>query len=274
MNRALWIKSLVDARLLLLSLALLLFAFNWIFVWISSMIELGAFAIFLQTLPPSFEKLSGVPFASVATSLGRISMAYVDPVVVFAATVWGIGRGSDAVSGEIGRGTMEMLLAQPVRRISVLATQAAATVGGAALLALASWLGTCAGVATVTLGEEVSMTAFLPGVVNLFAFMLFLAGFSTMVSSWDNYRWRTIGLVGGFYVIQLVMKVMARLVPKLEWLLQFTFLGAFEPQSLIIKQEQAWGLSLQYDGALMGLGLASYVVAAVVFCHRDLPAPL
>ena len=42
---------------------------------------------------------------SVATSLGRISMAYVDPVVVFAATVWGIGRGSDAVSGEIGRGT-------------------------------------------------------------------------------------------------------------------------------------------------------------------------
>jgi len=274
MNRALWIKSLVDARLLLLSLALLLFAFNWIFVWISSMIELGAFAIFLQTLPPSFEKLSGVPFASVATSLGRISMAYVDPVVVFAATVWGIGRGSDAVSGEIGRGTMEMLLAQPVRRISVLATQAAATVGGAALLALASWLGTCAGVATVTLGEEVSMTAFLPGVVNLFAFMLFLAGFSTMVSSWDNYRWRTIGLVGGFYVIQLVMKVMARLVPKLEWLLQFTFLGAFEPQSLIIKQEQAWGLSLQYDGALIGLGLASYVVAAVVFCHRDLPAPL
>jgi len=118
------------------------------------------------------------------------------------------------------------------------------------------------------------MTAFLPGVVNLFAFMLFLAGFSTMVSSWDNYRWRTIGLVGGFYVIQLVMKVMARLVPKLEWLLQFTFLGAFEPQSLIIKQEQAWGLSLQYDGALIGLGLASYVVAAVVFCHRDLPAPL
>jgi ABC-2 type transport system permease protein len=274
MNRALWIKSLVDARLLLLALALLLFAFNWIFVWISSMIELGAFAIFLQTLPPSFEKLSGVPFASVATSLGRISMAYVDPVVVFAATVWGIGRGSDAVSGEIGRGTMEMLLAQPVRRISVLATQAAATVGGAALLALASWFGTCAGVATVTLGDEVSMTAFLPGVVNLFAFMLFLAGFSTMVSSWDSYRWRTIGLVGGFYVIQLVMKVMARLVPKLEWLMQFTFLGAFEPQSLIIEQEQAWALSLSYDGALIGLGLLSYVVAAVVFCHRDLPAPL
>jgi beta-exotoxin I transport system permease protein len=274
MNRALWIKSLLEARLLLLALAVLLFAFNWIFVWISSMIELGPFGVFLQTLPPSFEKLSGVPFTSVATSLGRISMAYVDPVVVFAATIWGIGRGSDAVSGEIGRGTMEMLLAQPVRRISVLATQAAVTIGGAALLALAAWLGTCAGVATVKLDDQVSMTAFLPGVVNLFALMLFLAGFSTMVSSWDNYRWRTIGVVGGFYVVELVIKVVARLVAKLEWLMQFTFLGAFEPQALIIDPRQAWAVSLKYDGALVGLGLASYLVAAVVFCNRDLPAPL
>jgi len=274
MNRALWTKALLEARLLLLALALLLFAFNWIFVWISSMIELGAFGVFLQTLPPAFEKLSGVPFASVATSLGRISMAYVDPVVIFAATVWGIGRGSDAVSGEIGRGTMEMLLAQPVRRISVLATQAAVTVGGAALLALASWLGTCAGVASVTLDDRIAMTAFLPGVVNLFALMLFLAGFSTMISSWDSYRWRTIGLVGGFYVVELVLKVIARLVSKVEWLMQFTFLGAFEPQALIIDPEHAWDLSLKYDGVLVGLGLASYLVAAVFFCHRDLPAPL
>ncbi len=274
MNRALWIKAIGEARLLLVALALLLFAFHWLFVWISSMIELGAFGVFLQTLPPAFEKLSGVPFASVATSLGRISMAYVDPVVVFAATVWGIGRGSDAVSGEIGRGTMEMLLAQPVRRITVLATQAAVTLGGAAVLAIVGWLGICAGLATVPLDDPVSATAFLPGMFNLFAFMLFLAGFSTMVSSWDSYRWRTIGLVGGFYVVELVFKVVARLVSRFEWLMNFTFLGAFEPQALIIDPDQAWALSLRYDGALVGLGLAAYLIAAVVFCRRDLPAPL
>ena len=175
-NRALWRKAIGDARLLLLFLTALMFAFNWLFVYLSSLIELGPLAVFLQTLPPAFEKLSGVPFASVATPVGRISAAYVDPVVLFATTIWAVGRGSDAVSGEIGRGTMEMLVAQPVHRLSVLATQAAVTIGGSGILAIAVLVGTSMGLATVRLSEAVSWTAFVPGAMNLFAMMVFLSG--------------------------------------------------------------------------------------------------
>ncbi len=162
-NKALWRKAIGDARLLLLFMTALLFGFNWLFVYLSSLIELGPLGVFLQTLPPAFEKLSGVPFASVATPAGRISAAYVDPVVLFATTIWAVGRGSDTVSGEIGRGTMEMLLAQPVRRLSVLATQGAVTTIGSAILATAVLLGTCTGLATVSLGEHVDWKAFIPG---------------------------------------------------------------------------------------------------------------
>ena len=31
---------------------------------------------------------------------------------------------------------------------------------------------------------------------------------------------------------------------------------------------------LGYDSILIGLGLVAYLGAAVIFCHRDLPAPL
>ena len=41
--------------------------------------------------------------------------------------MFAIARGSDVVSGELGRGTLEMLLAQPVSRLQVLYTQAAVT---------------------------------------------------------------------------------------------------------------------------------------------------
>ena len=273
-NRALWRKAIGDARLLLLFLTALMFAFNWLFVYLSSLIELGPLAVFLQTLPPAFEKLSGVPFASVATPVGRISAAYVDPVVLFATTIWAVGRGSDAVSGEIGRGTMEMLVAQPVHRLSVLATQAAVTIGGSGILAIAVLVGTSMGLATVRLSEAVSWTAFVPGAMNLFAMMVFLSGVSTLVSSSDNYRWRTIGLVGGFYVVELVLKVIGRLVPRFEWLSYLTFATACEPQALVLDFEQSWALSLRYDGVLVGIGLACYVAAALIFCHRDLPAPL
>jgi ABC-2 type transport system permease protein len=274
LNKALWRKAIGDARLLLIFLTGLLFVFNWLFVYLSSLIELGPLAIFLQTLPPAFEKLSGVPFASVATPVGRISAAYVDPVVVFATTIWAVGRGSDAVSGEIGRGTMEMLVAQPVRRLSVLATQGLVTTAGSAILALAVLSGTAMGVATVPLSEAVSWTAFVPGALNLFAMMVFLSGVSTVLSSADNYRWRTIGLVGGFYVLQLVCKVIGRLVARFEWLMYCTFFTACEPQALVIDFDHNWTLSWQYDGVLIGIGLACYAAAAAIFCHRDLPAPL
>ena len=35
-----------------------------------------------------------------------------------------------------------------------------------------------------------------------------------------------------------------------------------------------WKLTFQYDGILIGLGLIGYIIAAIVFCRRDLPAPL
>lgn len=278
MNRALWRKGIGDARLLCVSLVVLLFTFHWLFVWLSSLIELGPLGAFLQALPPEFEKLAGVPFSSVTTPVGRIALAFVDPVVVFSATVWGIGRGSDAVSGEISRGTMELLLAQPVRRLSLLVVHGVVTTVGAAAIAAATVLGTWAGLATVDVGVPIAPATFLPGALNVFALMFFLAGLTTMVSAGDNYRWRTIGVVGAFYFIQLIVKVVARLVDWAQAMMYFTFLGAFEPQRLVVdawlSPDAGWQTVWQYTGALVGLGLLAYVAAAIVFCRRDLPAPL
>jgi ABC-2 type transport system permease protein len=200
-------------------------------------------------------------------------MAYIDPLVIFTATIWGIARGSDAVSGEIGRGTMELLLAQPVRRVTVLATQASVTIAGAALLAACCWLGTWMGLVTVGI-QGVSSRVFVPGAANLFALTVFLAGVTTLFSSWETYRSRTIGLAGALFMISLIIKVVARMAPQLDWLLYFTFLAAYEPQVMIVRPDEAWAISLRYDGVLIGLGAVGYIGAAVIFCRRDLPAPV
>lgn len=274
MNRALWTKAVADARLLLAGLTVLMFGFNWLFVWLTSLVELGAFGIFLQALPHEFESLVGVPFAKVATTTGRIALAYIDPVVVFTLVTWSLARGSDAISGEIGRGTMELLLAQPVSRLSLLATHAAVTTAGSAILAAAAWLGTCQGLALTGLLKEVEPRHFVPAAVNLFATTFFLTSITTLVSAFDSQRWRTLGVVGAFYVVELLLKIVARMAPKLQWLMYGTFLGAYEPQSLVIYPDTAWQVSLRNDGTLLALGLAAYVAAAIVFHRRDIPAPL
>ncbi len=277
-NRALWRKAIVDARALLIASMILMFAFNWIYVWITSQIRLGALAQIIRELPKAIQNLSGVPIDQVATVPGRIAVAYIDQVVLLTTGVWGIARGSDVVSGEINRGTMEMLVSQPVSRFSILWSQSVVTVAGAALIAGSAWLGTCAGIGTVALEQPVSPKVFVPAALNVFALTFFLAGVSTLASSRDQYRWRTIGLMGGFFVIGLIVKVLSRTVPDLSWLRYFTFFGAFEPQQMVTAMVEspasAWTLSLQYDGVLLGLGMASFIAASIIFCRRDLPAPL
>jgi ABC-2 type transport system permease protein len=179
-------------------------------------------------------------------------------------------------SGELGRGTMEMVLAQPVRRISVLFVQAAVTTLGAVLLGVFAWFGTCAGLATVTLpgGAEVARSLYLPAAWNLTALAFFLAGVTTLLSSCDRYRWRPIGLAAGFYVVSLIMKLTARMAPDWEWLMYGSFLRFFEPLLFINRPDDGFWLGVEYNGPFMALGLAAYVIAAVIFCHRDIPAPI
>lgn len=274
MNLALWRKAYLESRWMMAGSALLLFAFMWIFVWVTSLVRLGALRAFLEELPPGIQNLSGVPVRDVATVAGRVALSYIDPVLLAICALWGISRGSDAVSGEINRGTMEMLLGQPLRRTEVLAANAAWAIVGAVVLAVAAWLGTAVGVLTVALEEPVSPWLFVPAAVNVFALALFLAGVSTLVSACDQYRWRTIGIMGAFFMLSLIVQALARMAPPLKWMKYITFLAAYEPQVMVSNPSQAWSLSLQYDGLLLGLGLVAYGLAAFVFCRRDIPAPL
>jgi len=186
---------------------------------------------------------------------------------------WAVGRGSDAVSGGISDGTLELLLTAPVRRVTVLWVPAVVTALGSVLLGLALWLGTWIGINTVTLEGPTSIGDYLPGVVNMVTMTFCLTGLTTLLSSWDNNRWRTIWLSGGLFVVSLIVKLIARLWEPGDWLKYLSFLTAFEPQNLILLGNRGWPLALEYNGTLLAVGLLSYAAAAVIFTYRDIPVP-
>lgn len=274
-NTAIWHKTWGDQRGLVLALVALWGVFPWLFLWLSSQIQMNAFQdVLLQAIPKDWQRLSGVPFSDVATHAGRVALAFVDPVVVLAATVWGITRGSDAVSGQLERGTMEMLLAQPVRRQAVWVTQALATTAASAALCGVLALSVCGAVAFGPWAGKVEPQRFLLPVANVFGLMVCIAGISACLSAADTYRWRTIGSMCGFYVFSLLAKLVGRMSGTFGWVGYLSFLNAYEPQRLVGDPGVSWGNLLAYDGILLGLGFIAYVVGGVIFCRRDLPAPL
>ncbi len=318
MSWALWKKSVRDARLLLAACAAVLFAFCWVRVWITSRLEMERFRNILESLPDSWQRLAPVPIQQLFTYEGRIAVSYEEPIVYLMMAVWAITRGSDSVSGAIGRGTMEMMIAQPVSRLRLLLTHSTVTLLGVAFLASVAYAGTCAGIATTTvelapepiripllgfklplgnrppqitpMSDLVDPRVLLPAATNYCCLGVFLTGLTTLLSSWDRYRWRTIGLTVGFYVVQTIFELVGLAVERMEWIKRFTFFTAYEPIAFVARSvespETAWTFFLSddthlthlgplgYDAILVGLGLAGLVAGTIVFCRRDLPAPL
>jgi ABC-2 type transport system permease protein len=319
-------KSLRESRVLLIGCAAAIFVFCWLRVWIVSRLSTDRFRAILDMLPSDLRRVFVFDIEWLTTYPGRISLAYQEMLVLASVSVWSIARGSDVVSGEVNRGTMEMLLAQPVSRSRILTTQSLVAVAGTAVLALSAWSGTCAGVYTtqvkeqvaprlqlpvylpglgselplpfgprqtrfVPMSDKVDVRVFLPASANLFALGAMMAGFTTLMSSWDRYRWRTIGIVTGILVAQLLLKVAGLAVERWHWLIYLSVLSAYEPEVHVrmasTTPDAYWTLfsadaqgnwtgfaPLAHDLLLLGVGTASYLAAALVFTRRDLPAPL
>jgi ABC-2 type transport system permease protein len=323
MNRALLKKCLTEARLLFAACAAALFGFCWMRVYIVSRVDLETFADIVGKLWDTWKDFWPVSLSQLLSYSGRIAVTFDEPIVVLCVSVFAIARASDVVSGELNRGTMEVVLAQPVSRWQVLLSHALVTVLGVALLSLVAWAGTYCGIMTNTvqedaprpaiqvpgIGLEIPLTLkkpekirvpmrdkvnagdFLPGAVNLAALGCCLAGITTLVSACDRYRWRTIGLVVGFFVVQSVLKIAGMAIQEVAWLKKLTLFTAYEPQKFIATAvhdaANTWSLvvrdsagaiidagPLGYNLILLGIGLGCYVAAAIVFQKRDLPAPL
>ena len=115
---------------------------------------------------------------------------------------------------------MDLIATLPVRRVSVVLIPAIVTAAGSALLAAAVMLGTRLGLACVHLEEPVAVLHFLPGAVNLACMTICFTGITTLISAGLRDRWTAFALAGGFYVVELVVKLIADVV---EWQVAFQF---------------------------------------------------
>ena len=111
----------------------------------------SSFAKLIDQMPKTYRALfttgSGADFSTPAGYLNTELLTFMGPLLVL---VYAIGAGASAVAGEADRGTLDLLLANPVSRARVLLEKFGALAVGAAVLMTALWLallleGTAAG---------------------------------------------------------------------------------------------------------------------------------
>ena len=73
--------------------------------------------------------------------MDMLSIGYVHPLMVVTFCVWAIGRAAGAIAGEIDRGTMELLLAQPLARSRLILAHLLLDLVTIPILCLSLWAG-------------------------------------------------------------------------------------------------------------------------------------
>ena len=294
--------------------------FCWFRTHIVGELDTSQFKQIIDLLPNDWRKFATVDFDWLVSYLGRTALTLDEPMLLLFVCAWPVILGSDVVSGRLSRGTLEMMLSQPIPRTSYYRTHALVTLVGLVLLVLLAWIGMAIGIWTtsveettypvlrfpfgfhipltfapptvesVAMSSEVNPLQFFPGIANLFFLGFFLCGFSAWCSSWDRYRWRTLGIIGGFYMVGAMLKIGGMSSPDFAWMGKLSFFLFYEPASSIQLAEDSpmafWSWLLFEDGQWVGLGpltnclalfllgLVFYVWGDRTFEKRDLPAPI
>jgi ABC-2 type transport system permease protein len=232
-----------------------------------------------------------------------LSVGYVHPLMQLLFCLWAIGRAAGALAGEVDRGTMELLLAQPIRRRNVVLAHLTVDAMVIPLLCLSLWAGTIIGVRLVgpftadtkalnafpfpvKVDErllQVDPWAFGPSLWNVGALVFAVSGVTMALSAAGRYRNRVIGIAALAFVLLFIANVVGQMLESAAWLRPLTVFFYYQPQQIALAQVwtvspwAVWGwgpAAVNVLAVLFGVGGCGYAAALAIFTRRDLPAPL
>lgn len=212
------------------------------------------------------QAILGEDFGDEITRQSAAAFGWVHPLGLFVLCAYVMVYCTRFPAGEIDRGTIQVLLAQPLPRRSVQIGEAIVL-----LLSLAALLGFC------TVGHVIGVSAYfaqtgplfahLPIIlVNLFALLVAIGGIAALISAVSKRRLAAIGavfaIVEGWFLLNY-------LAPFWELADAIAFLGALHYyRPLTIARTGAWPLGS--IALLTVLGAALWGLALVIFARRDL----
>lgn len=322
MTFVLYRKLLRDIRLPLIIVCLLIGGFGGLWVKVTEKITTQISPMLslvgtMQNLGNTFfqdQFLKG-PGKIMQTILGGEDVRFMEPQDTLAVLpmhpliqsilcIWAIGRAAGGIAGEIDRGTMELLLAQPIARKKVILAHLLVDATVIPILCLAFMSGIYIGTAAV--GDfvvdpgvyyELKMTppnplptytvdpgGLRPGMLNVAALLFAVSGYTMWLSAAGRSRNRVLGLAILVTLVQFLVNVIGQLWDGMAFLRPFSVFYYYQPQSINLKgvwsvdPGLAWfGRSFVSVNVLLVLGLVGvvgYAMALRTFSRRDVPAPL
>jgi ABC-2 type transport system permease protein len=201
-------------------------------------------------------------YVSGAGYLGSELFSFMVPLLLLVAA---IGAGARAIAGEEERGTLDLLLANPISRRRLVLDKLAALAIEVAILALVLWLSLLVGVEIVGMNVSASHLASATASAALLAFAF--GAIALLVGAATGRRAVAIGVTAACAVAAYLVNSLAVLVDFLEPIRK-----ASPFYHYVASDPLRHGLGIGNAGFLIVLALVAAILTALAFDRRDLAA--
>jgi ABC-2 type transport system permease protein len=164
------------------------------------------------------------------------------------------------LSREAERGTLDLLLAQPVSRARVLLTRSIVMISGVVVVAVASWLGIVMGLplidsTAISLGNQA--LALMTGALLVLAVGSYTVLFNVIFLEPRKALLASGGLTAVMYIINFIVPVLS---PALSWLRNFSFFYHYNAVEIVRTGSIDFTAVIVYSSVLVGCLAAAYFI--------------
>jgi ABC-2 type transport system permease protein len=243
-----------------LGLGVLGLYFMWLYPTFSNDLDLQAL---LDSFPPAMMALVGGSLIDLGSPAGFLNMELFPLMLPLILGGLAIALGSGATAAEESRGTLDVLLSEPVQRWRVVTEKALAMALGTAAVAAALFVGVQIGCAMA--GVSVPAGNLAGGLLSGTLLALAFGSAALALGCWTGNRALSIGVVGALLVVTYFINALAPLVEVLDRIQGFSpFYYYLDANPL--RNGISWG----HAGILAAAAVGGYLVALVGFERRDL----
>ncbi len=258
-------RSLMDRKLTLgiYCLGVAAYSLMIIAIWPSMQGNLDTLEQLWQNYPEGLKAALGAN-VTISSFDGFLTLEYFSLMWVIIAAPFAISVATAAFAGEIEKGTMELLLSQPIPRSAISFSRMVYLNIGLLLIIIATMLPVIIGAPLVN--AKLNTGGVLALGLQGFLLLLSIGAIGFLFSALSSDRGRAIFMVVGILIASYALDILAQFsdaVDKLHFLSLFDY---YDPYRYLHSSDIAWG-----DLAILaGVTVVAFMAATVIFQRRDI----
>jgi ABC-2 type transport system permease protein len=224
-----------------------------------------SFLKFLEVLPSIFKTALGGEMLQAGNVPGLMAIGYQHPLVLFLYLLYAVGVPNTLLTGEVQKGTMELILSRPTTKTQVYVCASVLTLAGMLALVVAMFLGTVAATHIYDFSQPVPLDLFFRIAVNGGLVAGAAGAMALLAAGLFSGRNLAAGSTVAFLVLNYFVWVVGQWWPRLAFLKPATLFYYAKGMKL------AHGWPLQDMGVLLLVILLGAILGGIAWQRRDLP---